>query len=294
MHKLERTNPRYYLDPNHTPAISVMSGDEVLVDLHDTYTGQIQSEQDIRTKIDPTKLTPLTGPIYVIDAEPGNTLSVLIEDISVSDIGIMPVAPGLGVIGRQVSEVSTKIFKIIGDHAVFSKSIHLPLKPMIGTIGVAPRGDRVRAFTPGDFGGNMDLRAIRAGTEVNLPVFVPGALLYLGDLHGLQGDGELSGTGLEVAGSVTIKVSLIEGKSINRPRIFTEDCLMFVSSNRTLDQATEIVVSDAVQYLVDEFGLNFADAYRLVSLVGDLSICQVVNPKVTVRLELPRRLLSNL
>jgi amidase len=292
MKRIDRNNPKYFLSPYDTPVTSIESGDEITIECHDTYTGQIRSPRDIRSQIDFSKLCPLTGPIKIIGAEPGDSIILSIKDITIDDQGIMVMAPNLGVLGERVARSTTKIIPIHDNTALFNDRISLQVQPMIGTIGVAPSGEPVRSYTPGDYGGNMDIKEVSTGAKVYLPVLVPGALIYVGDLHALQGDGELDGTGIEISGEVSISFELRKEESIPRPRILTEQLLIMVSSGRSLIKAIETAVSDMVDYLAERLNLEFDDAYRLTSAICDLRIGQIVNPRVTVYTAIPRRILK--
>jgi amidase len=294
MRKIERGRPIHYLSPFESPVATIQPGEEVLVEVYDTYTGQIATASDLRTDIDLSKLTPLTGPIEIAGAEPGDSLVVTIKHIALAEQGVMVIAPGLGVLGLRVDQVDTKIIPIRDGGAVFGEKLILPVHPMIGTIGVAPRGEPMRSYTPGDYGGNMDIKDVGMGSRVYLPVFVEGAMLALGDLHALQGDGELDGTGIEIAGEVTLTAEVRHQVTIPQPRIETEDWWMVVASARSLQTAIELAVSDMVASLSVELGLPFIDAYRLVSALGDLRVGQLVNPRVTVRVAVPKWLLEGL
>ncbi|NLB71816.1 MAG: hypothetical protein GX797_07425 [Chloroflexi bacterium] len=284
--------PKYYLDELDSPVAKIDSGEKICVDLYDTYTGQISSENILRNSIDHRRMTPLTGPVYINDSEPGDVLRVDIHEINVAPKGVMPLAHGMGTLGDQVDHISTKVFSVSAEKILFSKQIHLPLLPMIGTIGLAPAGDKVRAFTPGDFGGNMDFNGINPGCSIFFPISVPGGLLYLGDLHAIQGDGELSGTGLEIAGSVMLTTTVIRNLQLLRPVVYSNGTISFIASHRSLEKAITIAIDDSIAWLRKEFDLDFSDAYRLVSLVGNIRICQLVNPKVTVRLDISNNVLD--
>lgn len=285
-------DPKYYLDDSHEPIGIVEELEELSVEVFDTYTNQLQSEKDSRKDIDYRKLTPLTGPLFIENCPINSTLIVRIKGIKLAPKGVMPLMHGMGIRGQNVNEVSTKIFPIDRERIVFSDTLILPTKPMIGTIGVAPKGDPIRAFTPGDFGGNMDFVGIGVGATVLLPVQVPGGLLYMGDLHAIQGDGELNGTGLEVAGSIHFSVSVISDLIARRPIVINGRMISFIASHRSLEKAIEIAVDDAIEKLESYYSLDYCDAYRLLSLIGNIRICQIVNPRVTVRLDISTNYLN--
>ena len=163
---------------------------------------------------------------------------------------------------------------------------------MIGVIGTAPAGEDIPNGVPDYHGGNMDCKEIREGATLLLPVNVPGALLAMGDLHAVMADGEIGVSGLEVNGAVTVTVDVIKGKSLPLPMILNATHHMTLASHEDLDVAVEMAVANMVEYLTNEKSISQEDAVMLVSLVGDVRICQVVDPKKTVRVEFPVGLLQ--
>ena len=158
---------------------------------------------------------------------------------------------------------------------------------MIGTIGVAPT-EPITTLSSGVHGGNLDTTDIRPGSKVFLPVLVEGALFGVGDVHATMGDGEVCGTGIECGAEVTIRLDLLKGYTIPRPRIETKNEWMSVASAEGLEKAIKLALLDMVSWLQAEHNLSDEEAYVLVSLVGDVRIGQVVDPMVTVRVAVPK------
>lgn len=220
---------------------------------------------------------------------PGDTLCVEILAIQFAPQGVMVTSKGLGVLGERIQEPDTKIIPIRDGFAYFSDSIRLPLTPMIGVCGVAPKaGLNVHCAVPGDHGGNLDTKLVTVGSRLYLPVEQEGAGLAVGDLHACMGDGELSGTGIETPGRICIRTSVRRDCPVSRPVIETRDALYFLASAPTLDEAIHTAVSDGVQFLQEKLSLSFPDAYRLLSAVCDIQISQVVNDWKTARLHCPK------
>jgi acetamidase/formamidase len=173
-----------------------------------------------------------------------------------------------------------------------SKSIELPLKPMLGRLAVAPAGDEAfGGLWPGNFGGNMDASDAREGTTVFLPIFHPGANFYFGDGHALQGDGEIVGSGLETTMDVTFQFDLIKGRQIRWPRMEDADDLMVVGSVRPLVDAFRIAQVELIEWLVEDYGFERLEAYQVVSQAGHSRIANVVDPNYSVVAKFPKRLL---
>jgi acetamidase/formamidase len=173
-----------------------------------------------------------------------------------------------------------------------SKSIEMPLKPMLGRLAVAPQGEEAfGGLWPGNFGGNMDSSDAREGTTVYLPIFHEGALFYFGDGHALQGDGEICGSGLETTMDVTLQFDLIKGRRIRWPRMEDAENIMVAGSARPLVDAFRIAQVELIEWLVTEYGFEKLEAYQVVSQGGHSRIANVVDPNYTVMAKFPKKLL---
>jgi amidase len=173
------------------------------------------------------------------------------------------------------------------------KGIKLPIKPMIGVIGVATKKHEDQdTATPWKHGGNMDTTDICEGASLYLPVNQYGALLALGDCHAIMGDGEICFTGCEIAAEVTLKTEVIKQKSIEWPLVETSDCTMVVASGETIDDAIESATEQAVNLMMKGLNISWEESYILASLALDIKVSQVVDPKKTVRAAIPKYLLS--
>ncbi len=186
------------------PALTVPAGTRLRLETADCFDDQVQAQDDVLDAIDWDRVNPATGPVFVEGVHAGDVLSVLIESIDVGPQGVMAVAPGFGVLGAEFPEQVHRIVAIADGTARIADGIAVPLRPMIGVIGVAPAGPPVSTASPGPHGGNMDTRLIGAGAVLYLPVAHEGALFAAGDLHAAMGDGEICGTGVEVSGAITL------------------------------------------------------------------------------------------
>jgi len=172
------------------------------------------------------------------------------------------------------------------------KKIEYPLSPMLGRLAVAPAGhEAFGGLWPGDFGGNMDSSDAREGTTVYLPIFHDGALFYFGDVHALQGDGEICGSGLETTADVTFQFDLIKGKRIRWPRFEDATHIMVAGSVRPLIDAFRIAQVELIDWLVADYGFEKMEAYQVVSQVGVTRVANVVDPNYTVMAKFPKTLL---
>jgi len=231
---------------------------------------------------------PTTGPLYIEGAEPGDTLVVEVIHIELPSEGTVAIIPGFGSLEgwlnlmeprRKVCEIENGIITYVRDDG---KKLELEADPFIGTIGVAPEVEAVSSLTPGRHGGNMDCPDIRPGNKLLLPVTRPGALFKLGDVHAVQGDGEVCGVAVEVDAVVTLKFGLRKGWTINWPRIEAPDEIMTVGSARPLEDAARHAFREMVEWMVADHGWVRDDAYMFLSLAGKARIAQIVDPLYTV------------
>lgn len=280
------------MSPHNEPVARIHSGNRVVFETCDCFSNTIQREDQLFSSVGWDLINPATGPLYVEDAEPGDILRVEIVDIQIADQGVMTVAPNLGVLGEFFTEEKTKVIPIRDGKAQFNEQLQIDVKPMIGVIGTAPATEAISTGTPGDHGGNMDCKRIVKGAVLYLPVNVPGALLSMGDLHAVMADGEIVICGLEIPGEVTVELAVIKGTSLPLPMLSEGEHVMTIASAPTLDEAAKMATIHMHRFLVEKVGLPNEEAGMLLSLVGDLRICQVVDPLMTARMELPKWVLK--
>lgn len=238
----------------------------------------------------PGRGNPLTGPIAVRGCEPGDALRVEILDVACRSVGwtgghahVGPLAPG------RVREALGRSCAVADGVVDYGAGIAVPARPMVGCVGTAPPGEPPGAGQPGRFGGNVDHPIIGAGSEVWLPVTFAGAYLFLGDVHAAQGDGELSGTALEIGGEVTVRLSVVASAALEWPWVRTESRLAVLTADREFAVARREAVEAMVSLIERRLGLAPADALALVSVAGDLRIGQAFGGMdLTLRLEMDR------
>ncbi len=281
----------YTMSPENLPVAFVESGETVLFETNDCFSGQITSPEDKLGALDWSRINPATGPVYVKGAAPGDTLKVEILSIRVAKNGAMIEAPEEGITGIAAKEEHAKILPVEGDTLSFNDRLTLTIDPMIGVIGTSPATEAISTGTPDAHGGNMDCKRITAGAILYLPVNVEGALLAMGDLHAVMGDGEVCVCGAEIAGEVTVKVSVIKESKLPLPFLVTKDRAMAICSAPGLDAAAQGATLRMREFLIEAVGLPAHEAGMLLSLKGDLCICQAVDPNKTCRMELDLELL---
>jgi amidase len=295
-----------YVYATAPPVATLKPGDTLETRTFDAFGNVIRKPGDTLalTKGD----NPLTGPFAVSGAEPGDTLVVKILSLTVdSTRGVGALAPGFGALNTTSytpmlnAALPEKIWFYDIDaarneatfHALDSNfSVKIPLQPFLGCIGVAPAGGEARSsIVPAEFGGNMDASEARAGFTIYLPVHAPGALLYIGDGHAAQGDGEVAGTAIEVPLRVRLQVDVIKRHMIGWPRFENETALMTAGAYRPLDDALRIAFTELVNWIHTDYGLSPLDAYELLSKVAKIHLAEMVDPNYVVVAGIEKRFL---
>lgn len=291
------------------PALTVAPGETVTFATVDSSGGQLSVSSTVAdvSRLDFAKVNPVSGPVRVDGAEPGDALVVRIEAFRPSGWGWTANIPGFGLLADQFTEPALHVWRYEPDTlapALYGPGGRVPLKPFAGTIGVAPAEPGLHSIVPPRrVGGNMDVRDLAAGSVLYLPVEVPGALFSVGDTHAAQGDGEVCGTAIESPMEVTVGFDLLKGAHLPAPRFATAGPV-----TRHLDAAGYEVTTgigpdlmaaarDAVRYMVDHIstrhGLRPVDAYLLCSVCGDLRISELVDqPNWVVSFYFPRVVLA--
>lgn len=287
----------------HRPVLRIKPGDRVITKTIDA------RGFDSQNKPAGERPNPQTGPFFVVGAEPGDVLVVYLEKIepnratawSSSLLAPYAVDPSfLRSRGekKQTTETWTidkqnGVARLISD-SVSPSQIEVPLRPMLGCIATAPdRKEAVPTSTPDRFGGNMDYNGMVAGVKLMLPVFEPGALLFLGDGHATQGDGEIVGNAMEISMDVEFTVDLIKQKSILWPRLENDTCIMVLGSARPLLQALQHATTELQRWLMTDFGFDERGSSLLLGHAMEYDIANVVDPHFTVVAKIRKSLLAD-
>jgi len=285
-----------YYDARLAPVLHVASGDRVRVETMVAgglrrlrLSGVTEAEIPESLKLVEQRVTergpgahPMTGPIYIDGAQPGDTLEIRVVAIEfLHNFGVNAFSPGGGVLPDEFPYASLKLMRwpAGADRVEFAPGITLPLAPFFGSIGVAPPPlvGRISSRPPGWHGGNLDNKDLVAGSILYLPVHLPGALLSIGDGHARQGDGEVTGTALETSLRGTFEVRLRKGQRLRWPRAETPTHYIAMGLNEDLDEAARLAVREMVDFLVAEKKMSRDDAYMLCSLAADLHVTQAVD-----------------
>ncbi len=277
------------------PVMTVQQGEEVVMETHDCFEGQLKSSADLLDALDWDHINPASGPVYVEGAQPGDVLRVDLLKMKVGDTSIMVTLPGEGALGSKITEMETVVLRLDGNEVVFKDKVRVPKRPMIGVIGVAPAEGQVPNGTPGPHGGNMDCTLVTEGASLYFTVGVEGALFGAGDFHAAMGDGEVVICGAETPGEFRFRAQVVEQlRGLPTPFIRNDEVVATIVSAPTVDEAASGATYAMAQFLTDFVGLSVNDAGMLMSLVGELKFCQIVDPEKTVRFEFPVSVLQQL
>ncbi len=257
------------------PRLRVNSGETVQVETEDAFSGQVRRNSDRRDKTKRPYGNPQTGPIWVEDAEPGDTLAVKIEDIQPSSgqCATRTSDP------RQLTEWlgadchhGTHICPISDGKIFWSEQITIPYAPMLGCIGVATDMGVPTSIPAGVHGGNMDIVETAPGSTVYLPIFVKGAFLYVGDAHAAMGHGELSASGLEMPSLTTITVRVLKGQRIPGPRIDSKTEIMTIATGCPMERSIAQAYAWLILWMESDFGWERWKAYDILTHAGQISV----------------------
>jgi amidase len=294
LHQLGRDRIAYAIDPEAAPLLEVEAPAELMVDTHDARGGRLRQPEDvIATAPDFSdrfpRTNPATGPIRVVGAEPGDVLVVDILGIRLDGQGFVMVKPDSGLVLGLVNRPVAKVCPVVDGHIHFG-DLRLPVRPMVGVLATAPAGEAIGTAYVGRHGGNMDNNRVTVGTRIHLPVRVPGASFYVGDVHASMGDGEVSGSGLEIGARVHLALSLQKGGARGWPWLETQDLLVTTASGATVEEASEHAVRAMIDLLAAQLGVDAVEAFMLVSVRGDVRINQACRSTidVSVRVEFPK------
>lgn len=263
------------------------SGETVVFETRDCYDNTITSSE--RPLGDRSGLSnPVTGALYIEGAEVGDILKVEIEDIKLRSWGVMRSSTTAGVFHEKYKKREAIIFQVKDNKIYFDDKLILEADPMIGVIGTAPiEKEGIPTTTPGKHGGNMDCKKIVKGSAIYLPVNVKGGLLSMGDIHALMGDGEVFICGLEIAGEITVKVSVLKNIKLPTPFLYSRGKVMSIQSAEDLDKAGDMAAKEMFEFVKDATKQGDVRTGMLMSLLSDMAVCQVVDPLLTVRVEFP-------
>ncbi|MDR1183229.1 MAG: acetamidase/formamidase family protein [Coriobacteriales bacterium] len=286
----------YAFEPGLTAALSVAQGDEFTLATRDCFANQLRSSTDTLEQLDWDRINPATGPVRIEGVQPGDLVRIQIRRLQPVGNAVMTTIPGSGALSG-ITEASTTIVEN-GNGTITLPTergpLTLPAKPMIGVIGLAPAEGKIPNGTPGVHGGNMDCTLIGEGATLYLRAAVEGGMFGCGDSHSLMGDGEVLVVGAETPALVTLVADVVDEPKLPVPFLENDDLYAVIASAPSSDDAFKLACDLMFGFLTEVVKLSANDTGRLMTLVGDLKFCQVVDPALTVRFEFPRSVLAQL
>jgi acetamidase/formamidase len=302
-HRLEATPTHSLWDNSLQPRLVIAPGDVVHMDCVDSSGGQVKPGMMVSEflEIDRGLIHALTGPIFVEDAKPGDVLEIQVLEVAHLGWAWTSVIPGLGFLDERFTEPYLFHWELEGNVTRSLAPAVAPLNPFCGVMGVAQaEAGRFRTRPPGPFGGNMDVKELRTGATLYLPVQVPGALFSAGDAHAAQGDGEVCINGMECPVRASFRFQLhkrlkLAGPIVEAPAhaaVVDSSAWMVVESGEDALGAARAATSRMIDLLVNEWGFAPVQAYLLCSVAMDLKLSQVVNrPMTTVSASIAKHVL---
>ena len=307
MMRRQGPSPLYYeASPNNRPTLQVEPGEvfEVVTQMNrgpdiSAVPRDLRDEWSKHHSYEVERANPSSGAIRVRGAEPGMVIEVVIEDMELGPLGYATFAgsnrlfPSTPVAAPDLA--AARVVRIRGNDVIWDRGLTIPARPMVGMVAVAPAREAQSTIRVGQWGGNMDVQEVGPGARVRLVVNVPGALLHLGDVHAVQGDGEIGGTGVETSALVRLRVELMQRPAgMIWPRIITPDRILAVAADRPAERAFRSAVSELIRWLHADHGLEPREAVLLLSQVLEARATQVVNPTITYVAGVSRELLRGL
>ncbi|MHB1346793.1 MAG: acetamidase/formamidase family protein [Candidatus Humimicrobiaceae bacterium] len=318
MINIDKENLSYTFDYNKKPIMTVSEGESFTLSTEDNLSGLVKTQKDLPlpenllpfSKAVPVKNNPLTGPVFIKGAQKGDLIEVTIEKIVPNDYGISNIIPDSGLLQNSLKwpELSVPFTQIIkhlpgpsgttrDGIGIFNEKVSYDLAPFIGTIGVCPEFEILSSMT-GQFpcAGNWDVRDIKEGSKLFLSCYHEGALLYIGDVHGSQGDTELTWSADEIKSEVTVSCKVIKNKHIPYARIEKEDSIIQLYADSPMEDAVESAITNLLEWIVEDYKIKMRDIYIMFSIIPDfrINVYQMVRHhsfKSVVGAEFPKKYL---
>jgi amidase len=270
-YRLQKEQRGFAFDRTVAPVLEIDSGDAVTFETGDAAYERLSKGESVEA-IGLENFNAVTGPVLVRGAQPGDALRIEILDIQVTRAWSVWL-PKFGGLGAHSDDTKVRQIALRDERAYISDSLSVPIRTMIGCIGVAPAEGKGSTFMPAyPFGGNMDLREMEAGTTLFLPVQVEGGLVSMGDLHAAMGVAEPTWVSLEAAGSATLRISLEKNMPLKFPRLRVGSSTYCLGMADTLERAYQIALDEAYNLLINDSKLDPFDAYAYVSASVDMKL----------------------
>lgn len=295
-------NIKYALSGHESYIDAVEPGEtfvvECAININDgvlTHPGQQLTADDVTVPF----VNGATGPIEITGAKPGQMLAVEVLDMTVEGLGFTALWPGIGMfpdwVRRKEFGINTRVMEVKDGFVHWNDKVKLPVRPMIGVMGVAPVLGATPTVDNGPNGGNMDIQEFTTGNTIMFRVNQEGARFFAGDCHAIQGDGECNGMGAtEIAAVLTLRATLKDApQRMTWPRIETPTHICTTGCARPLEDAMRLAFEEMVYWLEDDYGIPAPEAYMLLGQVAEARCTQVVNPKYTYVCKVAKDILAS-
>ena len=300
--------PLYYeVGPANLPTLWVEPGEvfEVVTQMNRAALDPSAVPEDLRddwarySSDQVERANPSSGAIWVKGAEPGMAIEVVIEDMELAPVGYTafwgdnPLFPRTPVTTSQ--RRAARAVRIRDGRVIWDDKLAIPARPMVGMVAVAPAHEAQSTLRVGHWGGNMDVQEVGPAAAVSLVVHVPGALVHIGDVHAVQGDGEIAGAAIETSALIRLRVEVMDRPpEMVWPRILTPDHIFTMGAGRPAERAFRIAVSELISWLGADYGIEPEEAVLLLGQVLQARATQVVNPTITYIAGVRREILKGL
>ncbi len=294
MRRLTRDQITYRFAPDLAPVCEIEPGEALVLETLDAASGRLRAAEEVfqfmRVR-DPNRVNPATGPIAVRGAQRGDELRVEILQIGLAPQGFTRFTPGSGVMRAEIAASRAMMVQVQDGMLILenASASRFPARPMVGVIGTCPADVEYPTAKPGPHGGNLDFNDVTTGTVAHLPVLVPGGVLALGDLHASMGDGEVTGTAVEISGEVTIRVDLVRGTQLRKPWFENAEAWSTYGHAPDLEEAVRIAVLDMATFLTQRLRISREESFLLTAR-GDVRIGQAARCGIdaTARVVFPK------
>ena len=275
-YKISHDHAFHYWDEKNEPVIRIHSGDTVEFDTKDclcnVLTEQKSKKYDVAV-FDKVNVNPVTGPVYIEEAEPGDVLEVTIDKIQLKDHAVVTCQENYGHVGDFFKETTYKITPIRDHKVIFDDRLEIPCDPMIGVIGVTAKGQHINSNLNGVWGGNMDNTMMREGVKLYLPIEVKGALTGAGDVHAVMGDGEMNCSAVEAPAFVTLTFRVRKDLTVKDPVVASLTHFATIATRPTADQAIRDSTREMFRYLKERTDLDGEEISMLMTAIGNNEVC---------------------
>ena len=289
MHRVTKEQLCTSFSAQNPPALRVQAGETFVMETNDrfaVYDGPDSPPEAMEV------LKTMAGPVYIEGAKPGDTLKIEVLDVATPlAYGWIGATPNRGVLGERIPAFRKTRVDITPDGVVFNGKVTMPSRPMIGRMGLAPKDGPLPSNAKGDFGGGMGNTQIGKGATVYLPVFHEGGLLSIGDCHAAMGDGEATASAVECAVDATLRVTIENRFSVNRPVVETGDEVMTTGEGQTMEEATHMAINAMADLLMNQLGIDDTDAAMLIASAADVRAGIVAHAPYTMRVSVPKSML---